>query len=346
MDIDSALKKEKIKISLCTVLLLAILIAGMAASACMGAMDISTGDICRVIANKLFAAGFDIPGNVTAVVWNIRLPRILCAVFVGAGLAVAGVIFQGILQNPLADPYTLGISTGASFGASLAIILNILWGIYLPVPLCALVCALLTLASVISIASVSDGFKSSSLVIAGIIAGSVLSSGVSFIKMLAGENVSAVVFWIMGSLSAMGWSDVLMAAPVVIICTLLASGLALRLDIMALGEEAARSLGVNTAALRIVLLIIGSVMTAVCVCICGVIGFVGLIVPHLLRYMLTAKNRVLMPLSALFGAVLLLCADSAARILASGEIPVGVLTTLIGGPFFIFVFTRRERRGE
>ena len=329
MDIDSALKKEKIKISLCTVLLLAILIAGMAASACMGAMDISTGDICRVIANKLFAAGFDIPGNVTAVVWNIRLPRILCAVFVGAGLAVAGVIFQGILQNPLADPYTLGISTGASFGASLAIILNILWGIYLPVPLCALVCALLTLASVISIASVSDGFKSSSLVIAGIIAGSVLSSGVSFIKMLAGENVSAVVFWIMGSLSAMGWSDVLMAAPVVIICTLLASGLALRLDIMALGEEAARS-----------------VMTAVCVCICGVIGFVGLIVPHLLRYMLTAKNRVLMPLSALFGAVLLLCADSAARILASGEIPVGVLTTLIGGPFFIFVFTRRELRGE
>jgi len=345
-DIGKALKAEKIKNTAVLITLVILLVTGAVVSAGMGVADIDGKSICQVIANKLFNADFSIADNITAIVWNIRLPRIICACFVGAGLAVSGVIFQGILQNPLADPYTLGISTGASFGASLALVINILIDAYFPTTVAALIGAFVTLLAVIKISGRGSGLESSNLIIAGIIVSAILSSGVSFIKMLAGESVGVIVFWIMGSLSAKGWQEVLLVAPAVVICTAVSAVKAKALDIIALGDSDAEALGINTGRLRLGYLILGSVMTAVCVSVCGVIGFVGLIVPHLLRYWLTAKNRVLIPLSAVFGAVLLLYADSITRIFSAGEIPVGVLTTLIGGPFFIFVFMKREDSGN
>lgn len=344
VDIQKKLIENRIKYIITAAVLIVILVTIASISVCMGVMEINVSDILSVVGNKLFGFENSAAENVIAIIWSIRLPRILCAVFVGMGLAVSGVIFQGILQNPLADPYTLGVSTGASFGASVSIIINLYWGIYFPVSMAALIGAAITLAVVILIARKGSSFESSNLIIAGIILSSILSSGVSFIKMLAGENVGAIVFWIMGSLSAKGWKDVYLAAPVTVICTVLCFFMSDRLDIMALGDESAKSLGINADRVRLMFMIIGSVMTAVCVAVCGVIGFVGLIVPHLLRFLLTSRNTVLVPLSALFGAVLLLSADSITRIFAKGEIPVGVLTTLIGGPFFIFVFTHRRDR--
>lgn len=313
----------------------------------IGAMDISTGDLLRTAAGKL--TGNDgllssVPENIRAVVWDIRLPRVLCAIFAGAGLAVAGVIFQGILQNPLADPYTLGISSGASFGASLAIYLSFVTETAFPTTPFALAGALITLAAVIAIAARGGGFESSALVMAGIIASSVLSSGVSLIKMLSGENVGAVVFWIMGSLASKTWSDAALIIPSVTILTAAAAALGAELDIMSLGDDTARSVGINTNRLRFIYLIIGAGLTAVCVSVCGVIGFVGLIVPHLLRLRFTSSNRALIPLSALSGAALLSAADNLTRIISRSEIPVGILTTLIGGPFFIYIFLRRKKR--
>lgn len=340
-NIYRTIKINRIKFILVFIVLFILLVSEIILSVGMGTMKIGADDIVHVIANRLFGANIFVADNITAIVWNIRLPRIICACFVGMGLAVSGVIFQGILQNPLADPYTLGISTGASFGASLALIMNILMGIYFPATAAALIGSFLTLFIVILIAEKGNSLESSNLIIAGIIISSILSSGVSFIKMLAGESVGAIVFWIMGSLSAMGWKDVMLVSPTVIICTVISVVLANQLDIMALGDNNASALGINTHKLRFTYLVIGSVITAVCVSACGVIGFVGLIVPHLLRIWITAKNQILIPLSALLGALLLLTADSITRIISAGEIPVGVLTTIIGGPFFIFVFTRK-----
>ncbi|MCH5211773.1 MAG: iron ABC transporter permease [Oscillospiraceae bacterium] len=308
-----------------------------------GAMKINPKDTICVIAAKLTGGSAEgIADNVTAVVWNIRLPRLLCGMLVGCGLAAAGVIFQGILQNPLADPYTLGISTGASFGAALAIYINIVSGLYMPITLFALTASLVTLAAVIAISKRGSSFESSNLIIGGIIVSAVLSSGVSMLKLMSGENVGAIVFWIMGSLTASTWSDVYILAPVVISAVIIAGMIARRLDIMALGDQNAESLGINTSRTRLIFLVLGALITAVCVSTSGVIGFVGLVIPHLLRMRLTAKNRVLLYASCVTGAVLLTLADNVTRLMPSGEIPVGVLTTLIGGPFFIYVFLKKR----
>jgi iron complex transport system permease protein len=309
----------------------------------LGAMAMPWRDTAKIIGGKLFNAslleGFQ-EGSI-AVVWEIRLPRIICGMLAGMGLAAAGVIFQAILQNPLADPYTLGISTGAAFGASIAIYLNTAFGAFAPIPAFALASALLTLLAVIAISAGAGGFMSSNLIMAGIIASSILSAGISFIKMAAGENVGAIVYWLMGSLSAKDWGDALMLLPI-LPSVALAWAFAKDLNAMALGSRTAESLGVNVKARRLMYLSLGAAITALCVSACGVIGFVGLIVPHLLRFWLTSDNRLLLPVSALLGAFLLSAADNLTRLLSGGNIPVGVLTTLLGGPFFIFIFMRRK----
>lgn len=280
--------------------------------------------------------------NEVAIVWDIRLPRILCGIFVGMGLAVAGVIFQGLLQNPLADPYTLGVSTGAAFGASLAIILNLIFAADFSVTLMAFAFAFATLLVVIAIAGRGGGLVSSNLIIAGIIVSAILSSGISFIKMVAGEDVSAIVFWLMGSLVAKTWQDVLIVGMVVSVGSVIAFIFAADLNILALGERNAESLGVNIKKANLLFLITGAALTASCVAVSGIIGFIGLVVPHILRFWLTADHRVLVILSGLLGGILLSLADNLTRMLPNGEVPVGVLTTLIGGPFFIYVFMRKH----
>jgi iron complex transport system permease protein len=312
-------------------------------------MDIPAASILRILAGKLGIgpeALTGIPPGMVAVIWELRLPRILLSILAGAGLAVAGVVFQGILQNPLADPYTLGISTGAAFGASLAIFFNISLGLAFPVSTAALVFAALTLALVLLIAQQGSGLVSANLIMAGIILSAILSAGISFLKMLSGENVGAIVFWLMGSLSAKGWKETLFLAGVIPAAAVLARFFASDLNILTLGSRSAESLGVRVKRTRLFYLFLGASITAVCVSVCGVIGFVGLIVPHLLRMAVTSDNRLLIPLSALLGGLLLCVADTGVRLLSVGEIPVGVLTTLLGGPFFIFIFlSRKEGRG-
>ncbi|NLK36748.1 MAG: iron ABC transporter permease [Epulopiscium sp.] len=321
----------------------------------VGAMKLPAHHTAQIVLGKLTALGNAAAGenlltpfkaNEIAVIWEIRLPRVLCGMFIGGGLAVAGTVFQAILRNPLADPYTLGVSTGAAFGASVAILCNVLWAMVLPVTVCSMATALVTLAAVIAIAQKSGGLASHNLIISGIIVGSILSSGISFLKMMAGENVSAIVFWLMGSLSSRQWSDVAIVAPIVTLCTLLAFYWGKDLDIMLLGDETALSLGVNANRIRLLYLILGACITAACVSVSGIIGFIGLVVPHILRFRFTPYNRVLIPLSALVGAILLCLADNASRLLCAGEIPVGVLTTLIGGPFFVYIFIRRKNYGS
>jgi iron complex transport system permease protein len=308
-------------------------------------MDISAGQILAIIAGKISGNQRlyqHIGAGAVAALWELRLPRIICGILTGAGLSAAGLIFQAILQNPLADPYTLGISTGAAFGASLAIFFNTS-GFFFPISGAALVFAALSLLLVILIAEKGDGIAGSSLVMAGIIVSAVLSAGISFIKMLSGEHVSAIVFWLMGSLSSKSWQDVLRLAVIIPPAIATACFFSGSLNILTLGNRSAESLGVSAKRMSLLYLLLGAFITGVCVSTCGVIGFVGLVVPHLLRFVVPSDNRLLLPLSALLGALLLSAADNCVRLISVGEIPVGILTTLLGGPFFVFIFIKRSR---
>lgn len=278
-----------------------------------------------------------------AIILDIRMPRVIIGALIGSGLAVAGCIFQAILKNPLADPYTIGVSTGAAFGGSIAIYLNLfIVRELLPVPLFALAGALMTLVIVLRLSLVNGIRTKSSLILAGIIIGSVLSAGISFLKAISGEDVGAIIFWLMGSLSSKSWMDVLLALPFIGIGIVLANQYAMKLDIMTLGRQEATTLGVDYDKTSKFYLIIASLITAICVSVSGIIGFVGLVIPHLIRITVTTKNQYLLPLSAIAGSIMLVSADFVSRVLLPYELPVGILTTLLGGPFFIYIYSSRK----
>jgi len=293
----------------------------------------------------LVSTGQEINQTFSTIIMDVRLPRIITAALVGGGLAVAGCVFQAILLNPLADPYTLGISSGAAFGASTAFILSI-FGLTLPltlsVPLFAFCGALATLAAVFSLSAGDAQLSSNTLILSGVIVAAILSAAIGFIKYMADEEVNVIIFWLMGSFTGKSWQDVgllfFVLSPGILFCCYFARDL----NIMALGNATADTLGVDTAQLRRQLLICASLITATCVAVSGVIGFIGLIVPHMLRMIAGPDNRILLPATFLSGGVLLLFADTITRAVLPHEIPIGVLTALIGGPFFCYIFRRRQ----
>ncbi len=277
------------------------------------------------------------------VVMDVRLPRILSAAIVGAGLAISGVVFQGILLNPLADPYTLGVSAGAAFGASLAILFNIgMMGSY-SVPLFAFIGAVVTLLFVIYLSSSSGGLSSNNLILSGIIVAAILSAGISFLKYVADEQVAVIIFWLMGSFGSKTWSDVGITFLFILIGFLTFMFFARDMNLLSLGHRTASSLGVDTRRTTIFLLVTASLVAAICVSVSGIIGFVGLLVPHMMRLLTGPDNRRLIPMSLLAGAILLLTADTITRAVLPSEIPIGVLTALIGGPFFCYIFRKQQR---
>jgi len=325
--------------------LLLLLAAAVVAATSLGYIRLPFPAVLQIMAARLF----DQPAWIeqidpvwTVVVTEVRLPRILTSVLVGGGLALAGVVFQGILLNPLADPYTLGVSAGAAFGASIALLLNIgMLGIY-SVPLFAFVGAAGTLLLVVFLASGSGGLSSTNLVLSGIIVAAILSAGISFLKYVADEQVGVIIFWLMGSFASRTWADVAMVGAAVAGSLAVFMVYARDLNLMALGERSAASLGVDFQRVTLVLLVIASLVSAVCVAVAGIIGFVGLLVPHMMRMLTGPDNRRLLPVSMLAGAILLLGADTLTRAVLPQEIPIGVLTALVGGPFFCYVFRRRQ----
>lgn len=331
--------------ALAVLLLLAALCA-----ASLGVLRVPLADAAQVFARALLQrpAPPDLDATTVSVLLNVRLPRVLAAMLVGGSLAICGAVFQALLLNPLADPYTLGISTGAAFGASLVIVLQI-FGLALPtalsVPLFAFLGGMATLATVLFLASGDQRFSSTSLILAGVIVSAILSAAIGFCKFLADEQVGVIIFWLMGSLAGVNWQQLAWLGPVTLLGALLLCAFARDLNIMAMGDRAAASLGIATGQLRLALVTLCSLLTALAVAVSGVIGFVGLIVPHLLRHLLGPDNRFLLPASFLAGALLLLAADTLTRAVLTQEMPVGVLTALLGGPFFCFLFKKRQGRG-
>jgi iron complex transport system permease protein len=326
--------------------LLIALIAVVIVAAGMGYIKIPLTAIVKVVASKLFGDSNLIEGInevYPVVVIDVRLPRILTAAVVGGGLAMSGVIFQGILLNPLADPYTLGVSAGAAFGASLAILLNIhLLGTF-SIPLFAFIGAAGTLFLVIYLSSSAQGLSSNNLILSGIIVAAILSAGISFLKYIADEQVAVIIFWLMGSFGSKTWADVALTALFVGIGFFIFIYYARDLNLISLGNRTAASLGVDTRKVTLILLTTASLVAAVCVSVSGIIGFVGLLVPHMMRLITGPDNRRLVPVSVLAGGILLLCADTITRAVLPSEIPIGVLTALIGGPFFCYLFRKQQK---
>jgi iron complex transport system permease protein len=325
--------------------LVVLLAALVVAASGMGYIDISAGEVLRILAARISGAESVIEGMDRVhprVVMDVRLPRILTAALVGAGLAASGAVFQGILLNPLADPYTLGVSSGAAFGASLSLMLGLdFLGAY-TVTLIAFAGATATLFAVIALSTVDGRIAPNNLILSGVIVAAILSAGIGLIKYLADEQVSVIIFWLMGSFVSRTWLDTGLTFAAGALGLTVFYFYARDLNLLCLGTRSAESLGVEVRRVRLTLLVTASLVSAVCVSVSGIIGFVGLLIPHLMRFLTGPDHRLLLPASALAGAVLLLGADTVTRAVLPHEVPIGVLTAVIGGPFFCWVFRLKQ----
>ena len=272
------------------------------------------------------------------VVRSVRLPRFLAAAAAGGVLAMGGVVLQGLLSNPLAEPYTLGIAAGAAFGGALGFLFNST----MVTPM-AFLGAIAALWMVNTIAHCGDGGSSAYLVLAGIITNAVLSAGVTFLKAIADDRLAAIVLWLMGSFSGASSTTALITWSSAVILAVPALIYGRQLDAVSLGEGQGAMLGINERRLRMILLYAASLATALIVSSFGIIGFVGLVIPHLLRTVIGPAHRPLIIFSFLAGGALLALADGLAQ--SMGELPVGVLTALIGGPFFCWILITRKGMG-
>lgn len=279
--------------------------------------------------------------------WKIRLPRVLLAGLVGASLAIAGAAFQGLLKNPLADPYTLGVSSGASVGAVMTIFFSLsipVVGLY-ALPIFSMIGAIITMVVVMGFARMVDrSLKMETLILTGVIFSSFLGSLISLMIALSGEELRQVVGWLLGSVSMRGWPYVQMIIPFVLIGSLMLWTQRRELNVLLYGEERAKHLGVNVKRSKYLILAGGSMLTGAAVAVSGTIGFVGLVVPHMTRMIWGSDHRHLLPLSFLNGATLLIICDLVARtIILPRELPIGVITAFIGAPVFSYIFYKQRR---
>jgi iron complex transport system permease protein len=317
----------------------------------IGSMDVSLSEVYTILIKNVPFIGDYVQTEVspihTEVVLKIRLPRVLVAGVVGVALAAAGAVLQGLLRNPMADPYVLGISAGASVGASLAIGFGFgssFLGFLYAVPLMAFVGALITIFVVYNISKRGGGNSMLSLLLIGIAISSFLSAIVSFIKIISSDALHGIVYWIMGSLQVAGWNHLFIASPFVFGGLIIIFYYAKDLNIISLGEHQAQHLGVDVESLKTRLLICVSLITAAAVSVSGIIGFIGLIIPHMTRLLVGPDHRILIPTSALLGAIVLIICDTLARTLMSpAEIPVGIITALLGSPFFVYLLIKRKK---
>lgn len=289
------------------------------------------------------------PDSEAAILLRLRLPRVLGAFLVGAGLGSAGAVMQGVFRNPLADPYVLGSSAGAGLGAVLAMALSLRWTAlgFGPVPVFAFVGALTALLMVYSLARVGWRTPTTHLLLAGVAVGSLLGSAMSFLMLFSSAleaRLPSVFVWLLGGVALSGWTELRLLAPLLLLGLIAAWTTARQLDAFALGEEGAAHLGISVEKSKLLAIAAASFLTAMSVSISGLIGFVGLVVPHAVRLAVGPGHRLLIPASALAGGAFLTLIDLLGRTIAApNEVPAGLLTALIGAPFFLFLLRRRGR---
>jgi iron complex transport system permease protein len=316
------IKEAKIGLWILSFLLLAVIILSLF----LGSVLISPAELLK-----------------SEILWQIRLPRVILAAMIGLLLSISGVILQGVLRNPLADPYILGISAGGAIGAAVAIAAG-LWAS--SVPLLAFIFALAAVFVVYKLAQVAGRTSPETLILSGVALSAFCAAILSLIIILTG-NLQTIYFWLLGSLSSASWSNVITIVPYVLVGPVLAYYYSKELNALLLGEEMALTLGVNVEKTRLLLVAAASLMTAAAVSVSGLIGFVGLIIPHWVRLIIGPNHRLLIPVSALCGMLLMVTADTIARtILPPMEIPIGIIMALVGAPFFLYLLRSRRIKGR
>ena len=333
-------------------ILLLIIILSIAAAASMGAAKISFKDTGLILVSLIpglnrFIDVSQLDPRDIVIISQIRLPRILLAIFVGIALASAGVIFQGLFRNPMADPFVIGVSSGAALGAAIGLVFiggSGLLGIS-TTAVFALIGALMTTFLVYNIARTRGKISVITLLLAGIALSAMLGSITYFIMIFKVSDMAKVVFWVMGGLTSASWNSFFIVAPLITILVIISGFFMRDLNIISLGDERASQLGVQTEKTKKIILILASFTAAVAVSVSGIIGFVGLITPHILRLIVGPDHKILYPTSALAGGIVLLLSDTVARtVLIPREIPVGIITSIIGVPFFLYLLVKSKRQ--
>lgn len=327
------------------VLVVVLLLSAMVSLA-LGRYRVDPGDLVRFVGQ--YVSGRD-PMDarqyqiLRSLLFDIRLPRVAAAVLIGAALSVAGAVFQSMFINPLVSPGLLGVLAGASFGSAVGMLLAGSWFV---VQLSAFSFGLIAVLAAVAMSALQRGDRLLMLILGGIISGALFTSLLSVVKYLADpyEQLPAIVYWLMGGLSAVDRITVLSAGTMIMAGIVVALLLSSYLNVLSMGDEEARSLGVNVALLRLIFIVLATVISALTVVMGGIIGWVGLLIPHIARMIVGPDNRILLPAAALIGAIYLLAADNIARLLFRVEIPIGILTSLVGIPFFAFIL-RKARKG-
>ena len=337
------------------ILLIFALFATVVVSLNVGYAQISFTDILVILGKQIPFLNNYVDSSLVRVaseniVLQIRLPRILAGVLVGAALAAAGVVYQGVFKNPMADSYVLGVSAGAAVGASFSILFGVssfVFGLRL-VQVAAFLGALFAMFLVYNIARVGSRVPVTTLLLCGIAVNFFLFAVVGLLEVVAGDELHAIVFWLVGGFSNVLWRDIWAVLPFIIIGTVISYFYARDLNLLAMGEETAHHLGVNVERAKLVLLVLASLITGAAVSISGLVGFVGLMIPHVTRLVMGPDHRILFPTSAIIGAIFLVICDDLARVVATPfastmELPVGIITMLFGAPFFILLFKKKKQ---
>ena len=334
------------------VLCLFILIIVIIAAANFGVANISFKQTTLIVMSKIpivnnFVSLEGIKSTSVIILLNLRLPRILLSCLVGAALSVVGTSFQGIFKNPMADPFVLGVSSGAALGATITMVFlkeSHLFGISM-IALSAFMGAIITTFLVYNIARVGTKVPVTTLLLAGVAINYLLSSIISLMMTFNRDNIEEIVMWTMGSFSTAGWNDVILLFIIVVPSILIISTFSRDLNVMMLGEDSARSLGIDVNGFKKYIFVISTLMVAAVVSVSGIIGFVGLIVPHAIRMIFGSDNRVVVPFSAIFGAIFLIVCDTLARVVVPpSEIPVGIITSIFGVPFFVYLLYKTKKK--
>ncbi|SMG34917.1 iron complex transport system permease protein [Rhodococcus rhodochrous J3] len=319
------------------------LFAAMLVGILVGPAGLTPGGVLLDIADRLPLVDVDsgLSTRQQAILWNIRMPRVVLGVLVGAMLAIAGAAYQGVFRNPLADPYLLGVSSGAGLGATLAIVVGGAAG-FAGVPIAAFAGGLLAVGATYSLGRTVGGSRSEVVIIlAGVAVAAFANAIQTFFMQLHDDTLRQVYSWMLGRLSTDGWSDVVVVLPYVVVTVAIIALHRRTLDVMAVGDVEAASLGINPARVRLLLVCVATLGTAAVVSASGLIGFVGIVVPHAVRLLVGPGHRLLLPLSLLVGASFLVLADVLARtVMSPAELPIGVVTAAIGAPFFLVVLRR------
>ncbi|WP_165253905.1 iron ABC transporter permease [Adlercreutzia sp. ZJ304] len=322
---------------------LAIFMVMLAAiSLMLGRYPIDPGQAVAMLINCVIPLDVTWTEQQSTLFFNVRLPRILLALMVGCCLSVAGAAYQGTFQNPLVSPDILGASQGAAFGAAIAILLGFTAAV---VSVSAFCFALLTVLIVLLISARAKGNHMMVIVLAGVMVSSLFQAAVSYCKLVAdpSDELADITYWLMGSLTGAKMSQVATVFPILFIGCAVLFALRWRINILTMGDDEASTMGVNARRIRIVVIVSATFLTAACVSVTGMIGWVGLVIPHLCRMLVGADYRKLIPASMLMGAGFLLLVDDIARLATTAEIPIGILTAFVGAPFFLYLITRRKR---